>query len=120
MNIRRIVYSFADAYRGVRYVWHQEQNFRLQSWAAFFVLSLAITLHVGKIELLVLLLLIAMVLLLEILNTAMEHFIDVLKPRLHHQVGVIKDIMAAAVLCGALSAGIIGIVIFYPYIRGLF
>ena len=76
--------------------------------------------HVSRAEAIVLILVITAVLTLEILNTTFEAMIDVLKPRMHHYVEIIKDTMAAAVLLTSLSAAVIGIVIFWPYVRSLF
>jgi undecaprenol kinase len=118
MNIKRFFQSFRDAGRGFVYIWKHEQNFRLQCALGFIVVGWAMYLQVSKTEYVVLLGLILLVLLAEILNSVLEKFIDLLKPRLHHQVEVVKDVLAAMVLCMSLGAGIIGIIIFFPYIFG--
>jgi diacylglycerol kinase len=42
-----------------------------------------------------------------------------LKPRIHPYARLIKDLMAAVVLISSIVALIVGIIIFYPYIRDL-
>lgn len=117
--IFRFVNSFVNAVRGVAYVFKNEQNFRIQIFSAFLVLVFIIALPLRIWEIVVLILLIVMVLTMELLNTALEHFTDLFKPRVHPYVGVIKDIMAAAVLITSLGASIIGIILIYPHFIGL-
>ena len=62
------------------------------------------------------LLLIFLVMILELINSAVEKFADVLKPRLDLQVQTVKDIMAGMVLLASLGAILIGLVIFYPHL----
>lgn len=59
---------------------------------------------------------IALVLTLELANTALERVMDILKPRIHPYARVIKDMMAGAVLLTTLAAIAIGIAIFSPYV----
>ena len=119
MSLRRLLKSFADAVRGLRYVFRSEQNFRIQVLLGLFVFIAAAYFPLHSWEVILLILLTLLVLLVEILNTAFEHFSDLLKPRLHHYVGVVKDIMAGAVLLTSLVALVIGIIIFYPYLENL-
>lgn len=116
----RFVKSVRYAIAGFRYTLAHEQNFRIHVLAALIVILFALLFGVEVWEAIVLLLVITSVLILEILNTIFEKLTDLMKPRLHHYVGVIKDLMAAAVLLAALGAGVIGALIFFPYIRDLF
>ena len=120
ISITSVFASFGHAWRGLRYVWKHEQNFRIQIVVGAIVISFAYIIAVSKAEYVVLIGLILLILLLEILNSALEKFIDVLKPRLDLQVGLVKDMLAAMVLCAALGATVIGIIIFIPYIRVFF
>lgn len=120
MKMKRIYFSFLDAFRGISYIWHREQNFRIQCICSTLVIGIAYILHVRKSEFIVLLLLVLLVLLLEIINSVIEQFIDIIKPRMDYHAGLLKDMMAAAVLCASVGAAIIGIVIFAPYIIPIF
>ncbi len=62
-----------------------------------------------------LLLTIGGVLTLELFNTAFERVMDMLKPRIHPYVRVVKDVVAGAVLIGAIVALSIGVMIFLSY-----
>jgi len=68
-------------------------------------------------ETVALVLVIVSVLVLELLNTIFEHLSDILKPRLHHYINIIKDLMAAAVLLASLGAIVVGLIIFWPYLK---
>lgn len=112
--------SLGYALNGLVTVFKTEQSFRLQSLMAFFVIALAITFRVQNKDFVVLLLLIASVLTLELINSIFERVLDAFKPRLHPIVKEAKDMMAAAVLIMSLFALVIGVLIFYPYVRLLF
>ena len=117
MSLRRLLNSFIDAIRGLTHVFKSEQNFRIQVLIGFLVLLAAVYFPLRTWEMVLLVLLILLVLLVEILNTVFEYFSDLLKPRLHHYVGVIKDVMAGAVLLTSLVALVVGVIIFYPYLK---
>ena len=116
MKISALIKSFKHAAKGVKYVFKHEQNFRIQVFAAILILLLAFIWKLTRAEIIVILLLIFLVLILELINSAFEKFADILKPRLDLQVGIVKDIMAGMVFCASLAAVIIGLVIFWPYI----
>lgn len=115
-SLKRIFSSFKTAFEGLVFVFRNEPNFRLQILFGIFALFLAYIFKIRTSEWVVVILLIIMVLVMEILNTALEQFTDLLKPRLHHYVKAIKDVMAAAVLTMAFGALLVGIIIFWPYL----
>ncbi len=115
MNVKRLFHSFRDAGKGLKFVFKNEQNFRIQILVSIIVLVFAWLFSLSKAEYILLVILIVSVTTLELLNSAVEKFSDVLKPRLSYQIGVIKDIMAAVVLVASLGALVIGILIFWPH-----
>ncbi len=116
MSIRIFARSIHCAIKGLRLIFKEEQNFRLEIAGAFGVLFLSFMFHVTRSEFFILLVMIFFVLTIEIINTIVERLLDMLKPRLHMHVEVIKDMMAGAVLCVSMIAAIIGFMIFIPYI----
>jgi diacylglycerol kinase len=62
---------------------------------------------------------IALVLITETLNTALEKLVDLVQPDYHPLAGAVKDIAAAAVLLATLTAVVIGLIILFPYFKGL-
>ncbi len=57
-----------------------------------------------------------MILTAEALNTAIEALCDFIHPNYHAKIGMIKDIAAGAVTFAALTALIVGVIIYFPYI----
>lgn len=62
---------------------------------------------------------IGLVLSIEGLNTAVEKISDFIHPEFHSRIGFIKDIAAGAVFFAAMTAIVIGIIIYGPIIQGL-
>lgn len=116
MSVRKLCKSFSYAMRGIRSVFQQEQNFRIQVFVAIVMVVAAFWFQVSATRFMLLISAITLVLILEIINTAIERCLDIVKPRLSEQVELIKDIMAGAVLIAAFFAVIIGICIFWPYL----
>lgn len=119
-NIRRFFKSFKYAFRGLKYVFKNEQNFQIDLMAGAFVIALMFIFNIRGWEKVALFLVIFSVLVIELINTIMERVVDILKPRVHPYAQLIKDIMAAAVLLASVGAVIIGFIIFYPYFSNLF
>lgn len=119
MSIKRFLKSFKDAYEGVRYAFNNEQNFRLQLIVGLLALALAVFLPLKDSERLLVVIMVFMVLVIELLNTAIERFIDLLKPRLHYYAKTVKDIMAGAVFLTSICALIVGLIVFIPYLVNL-
>jgi len=116
MSPKKLINSFKYAFRGVSRVWREEQNFRIQSCVALFVVILMVYLDLPGYEQAILMLAAVAVLVLELLNSAIERMVDMLKPRLHQYVEEIKDVTAAMVLVASLGAAVIGVLIFWPYL----
>lgn len=62
---------------------------------------------------------VGLVLSIEGLNTAVEKIADFIHPEFHTRIGFIKDIAAGAVFFAAMTALLIGAIIYVPIIRAL-
>ena len=67
-------------------------------------------------EWIVLVFVIAMVLVLELVNSVLEKVVDLVEPKMHHYVQIVKDVFAGCVLVFAIASIIIGVLIFLPYL----
>lgn len=114
--IKTLFKSIAHASRGLKYACVHEHNIRIQVVVALLVLLLMVVFPLTRTEQIIIFFMIVCVLVLELLNTVIEICLDILKPRLSYQVQVAKDVMAGAVLLGAMSASLIGLFIFFPYV----
>jgi len=116
IKARRLFKSFIYAFRGLGRVLREEQNLQIQFGTAILAVFLGFYFSIQRIEWIILILVIGVVFLMEIINSAVERVTDVLKPRINGYVKEIKDIMAAAVMLASLIAVILGLIIFLPHI----
>lgn len=117
IRFKRLFKSFQYAFRGLIKVFREEQNLRVQVSFGILVLFSAWFFELERLEWIVLILVIGLVFLAEIFNSAVERVTDVLKPRINDYVKEIKDIMAAAVMLASIMAILAGLIIFIPHIR---
>jgi len=116
IKLKRLYRSFTYSYRGLKKVFREEQNVRMQMIFGLATILLALVFKIRPIEWCIIILSMGFVLLAETVNSAMERATDMLKPRISEYVKVIKDIMAAAVMISAITAVMVGLIIFIPYI----
>lgn len=113
--LRLFFRSLRHATRGILDVARAEQSFRFQISISIIVICISWLLPLETWERVLVLLLCSAVMVLEILNSIMERFADAVQPRLSPMVREVKDMMAGAVFLTALTAGAVGIMIFYPH-----
>lgn len=111
--------SIRHAIRGVRYAFLRERNFQIELAFAALAAALAFSLPLSQAERAAIFLVIALVLPMELLNTACERVMDMLKPGIHPYAKTVKDLAAGAVLIASLLAGLVGVAIFLPHIADL-
>mgnify|MGYP002624667837 CR=1 FL=1 len=115
MNVIRLLKRFKYAFRGLITIFRTQQNFRIQVIVALAVVALGFIVELRNAHWIVIIFLILLVLLLEMLNTVFEFLVDMLKPRIHQYARDIKNMMAGMVLITAISAIIVGLLVFIPY-----
>jgi diacylglycerol kinase len=108
--------GFRFAINGIVQFFKKERNGRIQAIIAILVLLLSFLFHLDKYEWLAVLICIALVLGLEMLNSAIEKLCNLITTEYHPQVKLIKDISAAAVLMVSILSVVIASVIFLPRI----
>lgn len=112
---RPFLHSSRHAIRGIRYAIHREKNIRIQLAIACVVLLFSFLFQISYVEWVIVLLSIMFIIVIEMINSVIEASIDVVKPRLSSQIKIIKDMMAGAVLVASMITGIVGAIIFIPY-----
>ena len=112
--------SFKDSVKhaidGVDYTVSHERNFKIELFFAVMVCVASIFFHVSVVEWVVLLLTIAIVLCLEILNTAIERCVDLVTKDYEELAKISKDASAGAVFVMSIFSVCIGVCIFLPKI----
>jgi undecaprenol kinase len=111
------------ALAGWRSGWRRERSFRAQCGVAGAALLALILLHPAPLWWALVAVTVALVLALEMLNSAVEAVIDLLHPGIHPEIKVAKDVLAGAVLAistAALLVAVALVVAQWPVIRGWF
>lgn len=113
---KKLINSFKYAFNGVAEAWKKEQNIKIHILIMIFVIIAGFLLKISIAEWIVCLILFAMVISLELINTAIEITVDIAMPKINEKAKFAKDISAGAVLFSAIISAIIGIIIFLPKI----
>lgn len=112
--------SLQNAFRGIFGALKEERNMKIHACFVFIVSFLGFLLHISLSEWLWCLLCFAVVISMEIMNTAVENLVDLVEPKFNDLAGKVKDMAAGAVLINALFSIMIGLIIFLPKIILLF
>ena len=112
----RLYKSIKYAVSGLKDALIYENNFRIFIIISLFVVGAMFYLPTTTIEKLIILIMIFSVLSLELINSVIERIMDFIQMEHHKTIKEIKDIMAFIVLLISLGAGIVGGIIFWPYI----
>lgn len=97
-------WSVTWAFEGIVFVLRTQRNMQVHVAAGLLVLILAVVLGVSRFELLALVIVVSLVLVAEMFNTALEAAIDAVITSYHPLVKIAKDVAAGAVLIAALAA----------------
>jgi diacylglycerol kinase len=108
--------SFGYAFAGLRTLVREEPNARIHLVAATLAIVAGLVLKITIADWRWVVLSIGLVLAAECANTAVERTCDVASPALHPLVKAAKDVAAGGVLVTALTALIIGVMTFWPYL----
>jgi len=113
MDLNKLIKSFGYAIVGIITAFKQ-QNMRIHFISMIIVLIAGLLTRLSTVEWLVIILMIAMVIGAEMINSAIESVVDLASPELHHLAKQAKDIAAGAVLVFAICSVVIGLIIFVP------
>ncbi len=116
----RLVRSFYFAFAGIAYLFRTQRNARIELVIALVVCALGAWLRITRLEWAILVVMIAMVLILEGLNTALEAAVDLASPEIHPLAKVAKDVTAGMVLIAAIASVVVGLLILGPPLRSRF
>src|ERR671917_1563376 len=103
--------SFEHAYRGLIYAVRTQRNMRIHVIIAALVLIASLLTGVSKLELAVLVLVILLVLITELINTALEFDVELVTKEYHPLAKLAKDVSAGAVLVASVGAVTVGYLI---------
>ena len=105
--VRKFYYAFSGLFHGITH----DASIALQCILGIIALAVFAFFDLTVPEWIVVIILIALVITLEFVNSAVEHVVDFISPNYHPQAKIIKDYMAAAVLVVSIAAGVIACII---------
>ena len=106
--------SFKYAFSGIRDLLKQEHNARIHLVILLLVITAAIVLKISSSGWIAIIFAAGLVFIGECFNTAIENLSDAVSPEKNEKIKIAKDIAAAGVLIAAVTAVIIGMIVFLP------
>lgn len=112
------VISFKYAFAGIMAALKEEPNLKFHLLFGLTVILISFMLKISQRDWMTIIFLIGFVVAVELTNTAIEAVVDHVIQTTHPGAKLAKDISAGAVLVAAITAVIIGLMIFLPYLNG--
>lgn len=119
-SIRKRLKSFTYAFNGLKVLLREEHNSRIHLFATVCVVVAGVLLKISLLEWVAVAFAVGLVFSGEIFNSAVEDLSDVVCPERDERIKKVKDLAAAAVLVNAITAAVIGLLVFLPKIIQLF
>ncbi len=115
-GIKKQINNFKYCFDGIIYALTNEQSMMSHFIIAIVTILFGFIVKLSKIEWFIVIILIALVIAVEFVNTSIEAVVDMVMPDMHPLAKIAKDTASAAVLVVAIVALIIGILIYVPKI----
>lgn len=112
--LKKHTISFKHAFDGIVWAFQTQPNFKIHVLISIVVCTFAYYFGFTIAEWLILILTISIGLVIEMLNTAIEATTDAIDLAFRPDIKIAKDVSAGAMLVYAISAVIIGILLFIP------
>ena len=113
---KNLMQSFGYAFEGIGYALKTVNNLKIHLLFTLLVIVGGIFFELSPTEFYVCLIFVALVISLELINTAIEEVVDLASPEIHPIAKRSKDVAASAVLFSAVVSFIVGVSIFLPKI----
>lgn len=113
-SLEKRIKSFSFAWNGLKVLFTEEHNARVHLAVTLVIITLGLAFEINISEWIFLFIIIALVFVCEILNSAIENLCDLVSPAYNEYIKKAKDLGAAATLVSAIIAAIIGLLIFVP------
>lgn len=114
LDKKKLRNSFKYAFSGIKLCIKDEQNMLIHFTVATLVIICGFIFKISKIEWIICLMLIGIVMMMELLNTAIENVCDAVTDKENKYIKIAKDTAAGAVLVISIISAIIGLMIFIP------
>lgn len=115
-SIAKRLKSFTYAFHGLRVLIKEEHNAWIHLFATVCVVVAGILFKISLMEWVAVVFAIGLVFSFEIINSAVENLSDFVCSERNDLIKKVKDLAAAAVLVSAITAAVIGLIVFIPKI----
>jgi diacylglycerol kinase len=109
-----VIRSFYFAFAGLGYLFRTQRNARIHLAIGAAACAVGAWVRISRVEWAILIFTIALVLILEGLNTAIEAAINLASPKIHPLAKAAKDLAAGMVLIAAIASVGVGLLILGP------
>lgn len=116
MKSNNLISSFKYAMQGILRAFRTERNLKIHASMMMIVVILGVIFKIAVWEWITCIILFALVIGAELLNTSIEEMVNLLSPEIRVHAKYAKDIAAGAVLIFAIASAIVGAIIFIPKI----
>ena len=113
---RKFSSSIKNCLEGINFVITNESNFKKEIVIGIIALLLSYILKISRIEFIIILIMIALVLTSEIINTSIEKVVDLYTRDYNNLAKIAKDVSAGSVLVMSIFSLLVGVIIFLPKI----
>jgi diacylglycerol kinase len=113
--MRQFLKSVLYALKGILASLEEQRNLKVQSLIALVTIGAGFYYGITSLEWCAVLIMIAVVICLEMMNTAIEDLVDLVTSEWKPLAGKVKDMAAGAVLIASIIAVIVGVIIFRKY-----
>lgn len=118
-TLRKRLRSFKFAFNGIKLLITKEHNAWIHCFAAVCTVIAGFYFDISSSEWIAVVFAIGTVLAAEAVNSSIEAIADLVSPGYNEAIKRTKDLAAGAVLILAISAAIVGLIIFIPKIKGM-
>lgn len=119
-SFRKRLKSFYYAWNGLCIMLQEEHNSRIHLFAAVFTTILGFSFGLDRYEWMAVIFCMGLVFICELFNSALEALVDFVSEEKQPLLKKVKDLAAAAVLVSAMTAFIVGLLIFIPKLSTFF
>ena len=115
-GFKRLIKSFGYAFDGLKYAFKYEQNIIVHLIATIIVAIAGFLLQISLFEWIIIVMAVGLVVATELINTSIEAIVDLSCNEINSLAKIAKDTAAGVVLVFAITAAIVGLIIFVPKI----
>ena len=119
-GIKRFTSSIKNSLNGLIYAYLNEQSLTLHVFATIFVLGSGFYFGISKMQWAILVVVMAIIIIAELLNTAIEAVVDLVTDEYHELAKIAKDCASAAAFVASLLSIGLYLYVFIPKFMGLF